>query len=85
MSIEDVIRNLPGDPDCPECGGKGWVVEFAGIPEAEQVGRCGLCMPPSFVLTPEGVRLGDPEIDCKDIGGRRVRKTAGDVPPECES
>lgn len=81
MSIEDVIRNLPGDPDCPECGGKGWVVEFAGIPEAEQVGRCGLCAPPSFVVSINpttghvaSVRPGDPAVDCVDIGGRRVRR-----------
>jgi hypothetical protein len=66
----------PGDPDCPECGGVGWVFDYySDDPDDYQVGRCGLCMPPSFVIGPGGIRQGDPELDCEDIGGRRVRKS----------
>jgi hypothetical protein len=75
--------SLPkADPDCPECGGSGWVKDFySDDPDDYQVGRCGLCMPPAFVLGPRGIRQGDPDLDCTDIGGRRVRKSPPSRPP----
>lgn len=80
------LANIPaGDSDCPECGGSGWIVDrFSDDPDDYQVGRCGLCMPPSFVLTPDGIRQGNRETECENIGGRWVRKRSGSAPPECE-
>jgi len=72
MTTDDVrefLNNIPdGDPDCPECGGVGWVKDEGGA-----CGRCEVCMPPSFVATQDGIRQGDADLDCTDIGGRRVR------------
>jgi hypothetical protein len=76
--IAAYMAKIPeGDSDCPECGGSGWIVDhFSDDPDDYQVGRCGLCMPPSFVIGPQGIRQGDPDLDCTDIGGRRVRKSS---------
>ena len=46
MSVEELVRSLPpADPDCPECGGLGYIDE-----EGCSLGRCEVCMPPFMLI-----------------------------------
>jgi hypothetical protein len=68
MNVEEFLYGIPyGDPDCPMCGGSGW------LQDEEEMGggveRCVECMPPSLVLGPNGsFRQGSREEDCEFIG-----------------
>ncbi|MGA2258469.1 MAG: hypothetical protein ABSG53_27720 [Thermoguttaceae bacterium] len=59
MNIREFLENVPAaEPRCPECDGIGWV-EIDGM-----CGRCDACMPPSFVVEPNGVfRQGRRDLD----------------------